>query len=250
MNNIVCVSGGFDPLHTGHLHMFREAAKHGPLTVILNSDEWLLRKKGFRFLPWVQRAELIADLRYVHDVVAVDDSDDTVCDALRKVKPKYFANGGDRRVDSTPEVALCQELGIDLLWNIGGDKVESSSEISRRAQVQRVWGHYFTLEEQKDFKVKKLVVMPGKSISLQYHHHRNEYWYVAESVATVRLGDKVFEVKPGDLPVLVEREMHHQLMNKGDKPLVIIEIQSGSYLGEDDIIRLEPPDFSPNPKTV
>jgi cytidyltransferase-like protein len=240
MTDIVCVSGGFDPLHIGHLEMFKEAAKHGPLTVIINSDEWLLRKKGFCFLPWEQRAAIIRDLRYVNDVAAVDDADDTVCEALARIKPRAFANGGDRKPGTTPEVNLCNELGVELLWNIGGGKSDSSSEIARKAWVERSWGRYVTLDEGEGFKVKKLIIAPGESISLQYHNHRNEYWYVTESIATVRLSDKQFNVAPGQLPVVVESGVQHQLMNMGDKPLVIIEIQSGEYMGEDDIIRLHP----------
>lgn len=240
MNDIVCLSGGFDPLHIGHLEMFLEAAKHGKVVVILNSDAWLLRKKGFCFLPWVERAAIISNLRDVADVVTVDDADGTVCEALRRIRPAMFANGGDRKPNSTPEVALCEELGIQMLWDIGGGKSNSSSDIARRAWVQRSWGRYVTLDEGVGFKVKKLVVDPGKAISLQYHHHRRECWYVAESTARVRLGDVVCEVQAGDLPVIVQPGMTHQLMNTQDKPLIVIEIQSGDYLGEDDIFRLVP----------
>jgi len=241
VGDIVCVSGGFDPLHTGHLEMYKDAARFGPLVVILNSDAWLLRKKGFCFLPWDQRAAIIRDLRYVTDVVAVDDSDDTVCEALRRIRPRAFANGGDRKQDSTPEVAVCETLGIELLWNIGGGKSDSSSEIARRAWVTRNWGRYVTLDEGEGYKVKKLVLSPGKSISLQYHNKRNEYWYVTESTARVQLGDEIFDVQAGRQPVVIERGVPHQLMNMGDKPLMVIEIQYGEYMGEGEIIRLGSP---------
>lgn len=130
---IICVSGGFDPLHVGHLAMFEDAARHGALTVIINSDAWLMRKKGFVFMPWEQRAAIIGALRCVSAVDAVDDTDGSVCEALRRLKPDFFANGGDRKQDNTPEVTLCQSLGIGLLWNIGGGKVESSSDMVSRA---------------------------------------------------------------------------------------------------------------------
>jgi len=128
----ICVSGGFDPLHLGHLEMFREAATHGRLIVILNSDAWLFRKKGFVFLPWKERAAIISELRMVSEVAAVDDADGTVCEALRRLRPTYFANGGDRTSGNTPERALCEELSMEMLWNIGGGKINSSSEIARR----------------------------------------------------------------------------------------------------------------------
>lgn len=238
MKKVVCVSGGFDPLHAGHLEMYRDAAKHGELCVILNSDPWLVRKKGFSFLPWDQRAKIIGDLRHVADVQPVDDTDGTVCEALRRIRPAFFANGGDRKQDNTPEMAVCHELGIEMLWGIGGDKAESSSDVARRSWVTRKWGKYVTLDEGEDYKAKKLVLDPGQSISLQYHHHRREIWYVAAGRAEVRLGDTVQIVEKGSFPIGVERGMVHQLSNKGSEPLVIIEIQSGDYLAEDDIIRL------------
>lgn len=239
MNNMICVSGGFDPLHCGHLAMLREASKHGELMVIINSDDWLRRKKGFVFLPWEQRATIIADLRYVTGVCTVDDSDGSVCEALKRVKPRYFANGGDRVSDNTPELQLCNELGIEMLWNIGGGKTESSSEIARRNWVPRLWGGYTVLDEGNGYKVKKVILDPGQSISLQYHNHRSEYWYMAGPKAMVQLGDECFEVAQGSAPVVVGHEVVHQLTNSGDEPLVVIEIQSGQYLEEDDIIRIK-----------
>ena len=235
---LICVSGGCDPLHIGHLDMFREAAQHGELVVILNSDAWLLRKKGFIFLPWEQRAAIISDLRYVSKVESVNDDDGTVCEALRRIRPHYFANGGDRKHDNTPEGAVCAELGIEMLWNIGGGKANSSSDIAKRAWVERTWGRYLTLDEGDDYKVKKLILDPHKSISLQYHHHRSEYWYVVGPAAQVRLGDETYTVTKGAPPVVVGNGMTHQLANPGDTPVIIIEIQSGDYLGEDDIIRI------------
>ncbi len=132
-SDIVCVSGGFDPLHGGHLSLFREAATHGKLIVILNSDAWLTRKKGFHMMVWEERADLIRELKCVHDVITVDDADGTVCEALTRLRPRYFANGGDRKPLNTPEIECCNALGISMLWNIGGEKSNSSSELARRA---------------------------------------------------------------------------------------------------------------------
>ena len=94
---IVCVSGGMDPIHVGHVRMILEASKFGDVVVILNSDQWLLRKKGFKFMSWEERAEILRAIRGVVDVVRVNDEDGTVCEALRRIKPDYFANGGDRK---------------------------------------------------------------------------------------------------------------------------------------------------------
>lgn len=130
---IICVSGGFDNLHVGHVRMFNQAAMNGTLIVILNSDEWLKRKKGYFLMPWKERAELIRNLSSVFMVEAVDDSDGTVCEALRRLRPDYFANGGDRFPDNTPELKVCEELGIGMLFGVGGKKITSSQEIARRA---------------------------------------------------------------------------------------------------------------------
>ena len=127
-NKTVMVSGGFDPIHVGHVRMIQEAAKHGDVIVVANSDAWLERKKGYVFMPWEERAEIILSMRGVLDVLPVDDSDGTVCDALRRYNPGYFANGGDRKQNNTPEMDVCEELGIEMLWEVGGGKIQSSSD--------------------------------------------------------------------------------------------------------------------------
>lgn len=145
---IVCVSGGFDPMHEGHVNYILEASKMGNVVVILNSDAWLVRKKGFNLLRWDQRATIVGAVKGVIDVVHVDDEDGTVREALRRIKPSYFAKGGDRHIENTPEAELCGHLDIGMLFNIGGGKVCSSSEIIKRAQelkekpteIQGGWG--------------------------------------------------------------------------------------------------------------
>ena len=126
---IVAISGGFDPVHVGHVRMIKEAAKLGDVIIITNSDEWLKRKKGYVFMPWIERQEILAEFKGVIDVIEAWDEDDTVCKTLERVKPDIFANGGDRKGDNTPEVELCMDLGIELAWNVGGDKIQSSSEL-------------------------------------------------------------------------------------------------------------------------
>lgn len=132
MKPIVCVSGYFNPPHGGHALYITEAARHGDVIVILNSDDACVRKRGYLSMPWDQRATLLGCLRGVIDVVHVDDRDGTVNEALRRIKPRYFAKGGDRIPGGVPEEELCGHLGIDILWDIGGDKVESSSAIVNR----------------------------------------------------------------------------------------------------------------------
>ena len=125
----ICVSGGFDPVHVGHLRMMKEAARHGDVVAIVNSDEWLMRKKGYIFMPFEERCEIIEWFWCVVATSHVDDADNTVCEALKRLKPDYFANGGDRKNDNTPEMEVCDSLGIELLWNVGGGKIQSSSTL-------------------------------------------------------------------------------------------------------------------------
>lgn len=126
----VMVSGGFDPIHGGHVQMIRDAAQHGNVIVVANSDEWLMRKKGYVFMTFEERAKILKEMKGVILVSAVDDSDNTVCEAIKLLRPDYFANGGDRGKDNTPEQDVCEQLGIEMLWGVGGDyKFNSSSDL-------------------------------------------------------------------------------------------------------------------------
>ena len=132
----VMVSGGFDPVHIGHIRMILEASKHGDVIVVANSDDWLYRKKGFVFMEFDQRAEILASIKGVVKVSGVNDSDTTVCEAIRRLKPDIFANGGDRKKHNTPEQAVCEELGVEMLWGIGGErKANSSSSLVERVMT-------------------------------------------------------------------------------------------------------------------
>ena len=125
---LIAVSGGFDPVHIGHVRMIQDASRYGDVLVIINSDDWLMRKKGYVFMPWKERAEIMGNIKGVTIVTAVNDEDGTVCEAIRRHKPDAFANGGDRKTENTPEMDVCEELGIQLMWAIGGsDKPQSSS---------------------------------------------------------------------------------------------------------------------------
>ena len=134
----VMVSGGFDPVHIGHIRMILEASEHGDVIVVANSDDWLYRKKGFVFMEFEQRAEILASIKGVIKVSSVDDSDTTVCEAIRRLKPDIFANGGDRKRHNTPEQAVCEELGVEMLWGVGGErKANSSSSLVERVITTR-----------------------------------------------------------------------------------------------------------------
>lgn len=136
---IVAVSGGFDPIHIGHVRMFEEARALGDrLVVILNNDNWLRKKKGFVFMPEEERAEVLASIRWVDEVMLTKHEEDTedmsVCEALRELRPDIFANGGDRKSDNIPEVAVCGEIASQMVFGIGrGGKVQSSSWLAAKA---------------------------------------------------------------------------------------------------------------------
>ena len=136
IKNVIIVSGGFDPVHKGHIRMFREAANLGHQVIIgLNSDEWLTRKKGKPFMKWEERAEILESCKFVTQVLSMDDSDDTASDIIKQVANLYknqdmniyFANGGDRKKGNVPELDTCKNLNVVMLWGIGGGKIQSSS---------------------------------------------------------------------------------------------------------------------------
>jgi cytidyltransferase-like protein len=138
--DIVVVSGGFDPVHKGHVRMF-EAAKQLGYKVIAgaNSDAWLVRKKGKAFMNFAERAEIIRAFRAVDEVLPFNDDDDTAINLLVRVQTMYpdctiaFANGGDRVDGNTPEAGFSSAYKIDMLWNVGGGKIQSSSDLIKAA---------------------------------------------------------------------------------------------------------------------
>ena len=143
---VVAVSGGWDPIHIGHVRLFNAAKKLGDtLVVILNNDNWLIAKKGFVFMEEQDRKEILESLRAIDEVILTShrkgDFDRSVCRELRSLRPDIFANGGDRTPEDAkrktsplnPEVALCKKLGIKTIFNVGrGGKMRSSSELVAR----------------------------------------------------------------------------------------------------------------------
>lgn len=132
-NQTVALSGAFDVLHPGHIRMIKGAENFGKVVIILNSDEWVRRNKGFLLMPWQDRKEILMSVHGVHAVERVDDTDDTVCEALVRLRPNIFGNGGGRTHYNTPERKLCNELGIACVWGIGGgERDKYSNEILER----------------------------------------------------------------------------------------------------------------------
>ena len=139
MHNIILISGGFDPIHSGHIKLINDANKYGDVIVLLNSDEWLRNKKGKEFLSFDERKIIMKNIKGVIDVIEFDDSDKTCIDGIKKAKSLYknniikFANGGDRNNETTPEKEFCDKNDIETLFGIGGnDKSNSSSWILKK----------------------------------------------------------------------------------------------------------------------
>ena len=143
MPNIILVSGGFDPIHSGHIKLINDANKYGDVVVLLNSDEWLRNKKGKEFLHFDERKIIMKNIKGVIDVIDFDDTDKTCVDGIKKAKLLYknnvikFANGGDRNDHSTPEKEFCDKNNIETLFSIGGNnKSNSSSWILKKWKEQ------------------------------------------------------------------------------------------------------------------
>jgi len=248
---IVIVTGGFDPIHSGHIALLKEAKNLGhALAVGLNSDEWLRRKKGHEFMPWSERSAIIENLKMVDIVFSFDDSDGSAIDAIKRVKEVYpddeiiFANGGDRTKDNIPEMVF---EDVEFVFGVGGeDKKNSSSWILeewKSPKTARPWGYYKVLHQVgKEVKLKELTVEPGKSLSMQKHKQRAEFWFVSEGEATVyTLNRKTDSELVGKFTQFdhtwIANNEWHQLVNETLEPLRIIEIQYGSDCSEEDIER-------------
>lgn len=251
---IVIVTGGFDPVHSGHLAYFKAARALGDRLVVgLNSDAWLTRKKGRPFMPLSERFALASNLGMVDEVVTFDDSDGSSADAIRIVRARYpdadivFANGGDRTQENIPEMSV-QDSRLEFAFGVGGqDKKNSSSWILedwKKPKTERAWGYYRVLHEVGNHvKLKELTVAPKTCLSMQRHEHRAEFWFVAEGEATVYTVDP--HSTDYDLLASPARHQHtwirlnewHQLCNETDQPLLLIEIQYGENCVEEDIER-------------
>lgn len=253
-DKIAVVSGGFDPVHSGHIRMFRAAYElfNRKIVVLLNSDDWLARKKGKPFLPVEERKAIIEAMSMVERVVLFNDHDGSCCAGLETVKYLYpmdtvvFCNGGDRTKENIPEMAIDD---VEFAFGIGGeDKANSSSWILRDAIAtrteERVWGKFADLYTTTGCKVKELVVKPHSGISYQRHFKRSEIWYVRSGEGFVRFAPReahkseTVKLFKDDIFV-VSKGMWHQLYNESEQDLIIIEIQYGTETNEEDIERLE-----------
>ena len=249
---ISVISGGFDPLHSGHLSYIEAAASYGDkLFVCLNSDEWLIQKKGKYFLPFKERQLIVQGLKFVDEVIAFEDDDQGSCiNGLIDIKKQFpnndivFCNGGDRNKENISELSVS---GIDFKFSVGGDeKMNSSSWILKDWSLKsekRVWGEYFNLHQDKNVKVKELIVHPKKGMSFQRHFFRNEIWLVSQGSCSVKHSndnpDNFEEITLNKHDYfIINKESWHQIINLNEEPCHIIEIQYGEETEENDIERL------------
>ena len=250
---IIIVSGGFDPIHSGHIAYFKSAKELGDkLIVALNSDEWLINKKGKFFMPFLERKAIVENLSCVDLVVDFEDDDlGSATNALIKVKEMYpddqiiFANGGDRNKENIPEMSIDN---IKFVFGIGGDdKKNSSSWILKKWKYyfeERIWGSFYNLFESDNVKVKELIVSPGKGMSFQRHFKRSEIWLVSKGKCIVNYSkansdDRQSITLKKYSQYNVPQGEWHQITNPFEKPCHLIEIQYGEAVIEEDIERVD-----------
>jgi len=255
MQKVVLVTGGFDPLHSGHIEYFKAAKKLGDKLVVgVNSDDWLTRKKGRPFMPIAERVAIIKELACVDQVISFDDGDDSACGAIFKTMSTnsgkvIFANGGDRTNTTTPEYKIYGDHPqVEFAFGVGGDnKINSSSWILdewKTQKTERDWGYWRVLDHkpEKGYKVKELVIYPGKSLSDQRHFKRSEHWHVLEGIVLMQTeweGRKEQRyLEPGNI---IGYEVGNQVWHKASNPeevnAHILEIQWGEECIEEDIER-------------
>ena len=255
MKKIVLCTGGFDPLHSGHIAYFEAAKKLGDYLIVgINSDAWLTKKKGQPFMPAAERRAIIESLRVVDEVVEFDDSDNTACNAILGVRELYpnaiivFANGGDRGSSNTPEMQLAfADDNLTFVFGIGGDNKKNSSswilDEWKTPKTIRNWGWYRVLDNNTaaGYKVKELVIAPGQSLSDQRHRWRSEHWYVLSGSCQLKTeyANRKQEVALNALTsgFVVGKGVWHQAINNTDVPCHILEVQYGENCIEEDIER-------------
>lgn len=253
MKKIVLVTGGFDPLHSGHIAYFKAAKELGDQLVVgINSDAWLTRKKGSPFMPWLERQRIIKELKMVDYTIEFNDDDNSSKLAIKLVRQTWpdsqivFANGGDRTHANIPEMDI-EDANLTFAFGIGGfNKANSSSWILQEwkaPKTERPWGYYRILHEVPGMKVKELTVNPQCSLSMQRHSQRSEYWIVSDGEAVVHR-----QMSSGYSMPSIVLEKHketkipvgewHQLSNPSKTTLLkLVEIQYGECCIEEDIER-------------
>jgi cytidyltransferase-like protein len=270
---VVITCGYFNPVHPGHIECFTLAKALGDeLWVIVNNDTQAELKRSVpSFQDHHFRMNVVSAFSAVDKTILSIDTDASVVKTLRQtideIRELYpaskiiFAKGGDRFSDNIPEKQLCDECGVTIVDGLGAKTHSSSEYVSfkqtvvakdekEREEVEktgeelalevgmRPWGHYVVIEDKEHHKVKRLVVEPGHRLSLQSHTKRKECWVVVSGIATVEI-DGVKSVLEEGESIIIKQGEKHRLSNTSKKMLEIVEVQYGTYTGEDDIVRYE-----------
>ena len=251
---VVLVTGGFDPLHSGHIAYFKAARELGDhLVVGVNSDNWLTRKKGRPFMPFEERCAIIKELECVDEIIGFNDDDNSACAAIYQVLATrssqwklVFANGGDRTNKNTLEYKMYNNHpDVQFAFGVGGeDKKNSSSWILKdwsQPTTERAWGKYTILDKGEGWQVKQLEFAAGKELSDQRHFKRSEHWHVVDGVINMFLEDKQGHrtstlLTPGD-SIDIPIGYWHKAVNLDNKAAKVIEVWMGKELSEEDIER-------------
>ena len=250
---VVLVTGGFDPLHSGHIDYFNQAKKLGDKLVVgVNSDAWLTRKKGRPFMSGGDRTLIIQHLNMVDHCVLFDDDDNSSKEAIKNVRMMYpdahiiFANGGDRTSTNIPEMDI-EVTNISFEFGVGGkDKRNSSSWILdewKTQKTERDWGYWRVLDDkpEKGYKVKELVIYPGKSLSDQRHFKRSESWTVLEGTVLMETEydnrKNSIHLTSNSVAYNVGKKIWHKASNPNGVNAHILEVQWGDECIEEDIER-------------
>ena len=256
MSKVVIVTGGFDPLHSGHIAYFKAARELGDhLVVGVNSDAWLERKKGKAFMPFEERCAIIKELACVDEVIGFNDDDDSACAAIYTVLATrgsswkvVFANGGDRTNKNTLEYTMYgNHHDVSFAFGVGGSNKDNSSswilDEWKTQKTKRDWGYWRVLDHkpEKGYKVKELVIYPGKSLSDQRHFKRSEDWTILEGAVdmTTEWNSNKHSVTltPESVTYKIGTQVWHKPSNPGTENAHILEVQWGSECIEEDIER-------------
>ena len=251
---MILVTGGFDPIHSGHIAYFKAARELGDhLIVGLNSDAWLTRKKEKPFMPFEERAAIIKELGCVDEVIGFNDDDGSACNAIGHVLSTkgsswrvILANGGDRTKSNIPEYTVYKDHpDVGFAWGVGGnDKKNSSSWILKnweKPTTKRNWGTYTILDKNGSWQVKELAFNTNSALSDQRHFYRSEHWHVVQGEIKMELEfqneytiSKIYKAGDSiDIPV----KTWHKATNVGNETAKVIEVWLGDKLTEDDIER-------------
>ena len=248
--NFALVSGGFDPVHVGHLRMFQDAKKLADeVIVLLNNDDWLVKKKGKPFMSQNQRKEILEEFKSISEVIIQTSSEPSsslaIEDFVKKNTNKSicYCNGGDRsNIENIRESEVCKKLKVNLEFGIGGEnKIESSSDLTKNYLgniEKRPWGNYHIIARNLGYQIKEIKVSVNSKLSLQKHQNRAEFWQIIKGNCKVTVGEKEYELEDNN-NIYIPKDTIHRIENTGNQELIFVEIQLGKDIKEEDIVRIE-----------